>query len=70
MNKRIKIFIFCFLASLFLYAQNNTKGYYKDVFVDGGMRLSSRADLPSARVLRLQMEVFMSAKKLKAAPSL
>ncbi len=65
MNKRIKIFIFCFLASLFLYAQNNTKGYYKDVFVDGGMRLSSRADLPSARVLGLQMEVFMSAKKLK-----
>ena len=50
---------------LTLSAQTNTKGYYKDVFVDGGLSLSSRADLPSARALGLSTEAFLSAKKSK-----
>ena len=31
-----------------LSAQDNTKGYYKDLFVDGGITLTSRNDLPAA----------------------
>ena len=61
-----KLFIiFGLLAPATLYAQNNAKGYYKDIFIDGGLRLSSRADLPSARVLGLQTEAFVSEKKAK-----
>ena len=62
---RILIPILLLTASARLQAQQNAKGYYKDIFIDGGMRVSSRADLPSARVLGMQTEVFLSAKKSK-----
>lgn len=38
-----------------------TRGYYKDVFMDGGIFLTSRKDLPAARLLHLQMEQFISS---------
>ena len=60
-----EIIILGLLTPLLLNAQNNAKGYYKDIFIDGGLRLSSRADLPSARVLGLETEAFVSAKKAK-----
>ena len=40
-------------------AQDNTKGYYKDVFVDGGIYLTSRNDLPAVRYMGLTMESFL-----------
>ena len=46
-------------CSIVLIAQDNTKGYYKDLFVDGGIYLTSRNDLPAARFLNLSMEAFI-----------
>ena len=36
-------------------------GYYKDIFMDGGIALTSRKDLPSSKFLGLEMEYFASA---------
>ena len=45
---------------------DNTKGFYKDLFVDGGIKVSSRDYLPSSRDLQLDWESFLcSAKKQK-----
>ena len=45
---------------------DNTKGFYKDLFVDGGIKVSSRDYLPSSRYLQLDWESFLcSAKKQK-----
>ena len=51
----------CFPLSIAttLHAQDNTKGYYKDLFVDGGIHLTSRNDLPAARFLNLTEESFI-----------
>lgn len=43
-----------------LHAQDYTKGYYKDVFIDGGVSVTSRNDLPAVRFLNLSMESFLS----------
>lgn len=40
-------------------AQGN-RGYYKDVFMDSGIRVTSREDLPTARSLGYPMEMFIS----------
>lgn len=37
------------------------RGYYKDVFMDSGILLTSRRDLPTARSLGYSMEMFVSA---------
>ena len=39
----------------------NDKGYYKDIFMDSGIGVTSRMDLPAARFLGLQMEKFASS---------
>ena len=39
------------------------KGYYKDVFMDSGIRLSSRRSLPSIPFLGMELESFVSASK-------
>lgn len=49
------------LMPVTLSAQNND-GYYKDVYMDGGMSLSSRRDLPATRALGLSLEVLRSAE--------
>ena len=43
-------------------AQDNTKGYYKDIFMDSGIMLTSRTDLPVTEMLGLSMEAFVSTK--------
>lgn len=40
---------------------SNDKGYYKDIFMDAGINLTSRTDLSAARYLNLSMEKFVSA---------
>ena len=39
------------------------EGYYKDIFMDSGIALTSRTYLPSARFLGLDIEYFASALK-------
>lgn len=64
----MKKFSLCMIALLAataltgIKAQDNAKGYYKDLFVDGGINLTSRMDLPAAQELGLQMEGFLSSK--------
>ena len=59
-----------FSASPAVFAQKNKKankadvnsyGYYKDIFMDSGINLTSRRDLPVARFLGLSMDAFVSA---------
>lgn len=40
---------------------SNAYGYYKDVFMDAGINLTSKKDLPASRFLGLSMESFISA---------
>ena len=49
------------LAASPAQAQNNSYGYYKDIFMDSGIRLNSRHDLPVSRFLGLSIENFVSA---------
>ena len=49
-------------------AQDNTKGYYKDIFMDSGIMLTSRTDLPVTELLGLSMEAFVSTQHLPSAP--
>ena len=51
-------------SALFAAAQEKnagTHGYYKDVFMDAGINLTSKKDLPSTRFLGLSLEAFISA---------
>ena len=41
---------------------SRNRGYYKDVFMDGGIALSSRYSLPATRFLGLSIDYFASAK--------
>ena len=43
--------------------RTNDKGYYKDLWMDSGIGVSSRYDLPAARYLDLQMEALVTAPK-------
>lgn len=47
------------------FPQNNAKGYYKDIYMDGGVRLTSKKDLPVARYLGLSLEKILSAPVTK-----
>jgi len=49
------------VAATSIMAQPKAKGYYKDVFMDSGIKLTSRQDLPSMRYLDLSMEKFVSS---------
>lgn len=46
-------FSICFPGT---FAQNRHTGYYKDIFMDGAVRLTSKKDLPVARYLGLSIE--------------
>ncbi len=50
----------------------NDKGYYKDIFMDGGIVLNSRTDLPSTLYMGYSLEYFASAatKQLTATDTL
>ena len=43
--------------------QSNDKGYYKDIWMDSGIGVSSRKDLPAARYLGLEIEALVTAPK-------
>ncbi len=45
-----------------------SQGYYKDIFMDGGIKLTSREDLPAARRLNLSIEHFVSGKDTEESP--
>ena len=50
------------VTSTFSYAQKkNSCGYYKDVFMDSGIYMVDRDDLPATRFLGLSMETFIAA---------
>lgn len=59
----IRPFLLCLavLSSTFAFGQDNAKGYYKDIYMDGGVRLTSKKDLPVARYLDLTLEKILSA---------
>ena len=65
-----KILLTAFAAALCLAAgaQDNTRGYYKDIFMDSGIMLTSRTDLPVTRLLGLSMEAFVSTKHSYTEP--
>ncbi|HKM12155.1 MAG TPA: BPL-N domain-containing protein [Bacteroidales bacterium] len=50
------------LVSSLSFGQNRAKGYYKDIFFDGGIFLNSYPDLPAANYLNLSIEMFNSSK--------
>ncbi|MBQ0053736.1 MAG: hypothetical protein KBS89_04680 [Bacteroidales bacterium] len=54
------------------FAQKKERGFYKDVWMDGGVRLTSKKDLPVVRYLGLEMENLLSAatKDLSARDTL
>jgi len=51
---------FCSILIVEIQAQTRQKGFYKDLFMDSGMMLTSRVDLPSARLAGFTMESFIS----------
>ena len=53
-------------AALAAGAQNNARGYYKDIFMDSGIMLTSRTDLPVTDLLGLSMEAFVSTKHVSS----
>lgn len=57
----LSVCAFFMVASTFSYAQKNSSGYYKDVFMDSGIHLEGRRDLPATRFLGLSMETFVAA---------
>ena len=64
------LFFLALSFPFFAWGQDNTKGYYKDIFMDSGIMLNSRTDLPVTEMLGLSMEAFVStphssAKKYK-----
>lgn len=56
----IVISALCFTFNLTSAAQTKADGYYKDIFMDSGIFLTSRVDLPAARFLNMSMEEFVS----------
>ena len=49
-------------------AQDHAPGYYKDIFMDSGIMLTSRTDLPVTELLGLSMEAFVSTKHSYTLP--
>ncbi|MBQ0081479.1 MAG: hypothetical protein KBS95_08045 [Alistipes sp.] len=67
-------FLLCFPTWLVFATNNKTQpqynrsqGFYKDVFMDSGLALTSRRTLPACRALGLSMEYFVSASTSKKA---
>lgn len=60
--KRLTIILLVLAASLTAsFAQQRRNGFYKDIFIDGGINLVSGKDLPSARALGLTFGRFTSS---------
>lgn len=63
--KRISIAALLFLLSGSAALAGGPEGYYKDVFMDSGIHLTSRVRLPASERLGLRMEKFVSASHKK-----
>ena len=50
------------LAATSLQGNASAQGFYKDIFMDGGINVTSRQDLPASRFLGLSIEAYYSAK--------
>ena len=68
MKKTLLLAALALSAALSAGAQDNTKGYYKDIFMDSGIMLNSRTDLPVTEMLGLSMEAFVSTKHASSPP--
>ena len=68
MKKTILLAALALSAALSAGAQDNTRGYYKDIFMDSGIMLNSRTDLPVTDLLGLSMEAFVSTKHASSPP--
>ena len=68
MKKTILTGALALVAALTAGAQDNTKGYYKDIFMDSGIMLNSRTDLPVTEMLGLSMEAFVSTPHSSTTP--
>ena len=66
--KRIVITALVTLLSFTAGAQDHTRGYYKDIFMDSGIMLTSRTDLPVTELLGLSMEAFVSTQHAASPP--
>jgi hypothetical protein len=56
MNSKIQLVIILLFSSLFGASQTGTEGYYKDIFMDGGVELYNKTSIPAANNLGLSLE--------------
>jgi Uncharacterized conserved protein len=73
MKKLNKLFLTLVLimstsVTILLAQEANSYGYYKDIFMDSGIMLTSRKDLPASRYLNLSIEAFVSAANTEESP--
>lgn len=68
MRRLILSVVAVMLPMVTITAQDNTKGYYKDVFMDSGIMLTSYTELPVTELLGLSMEAFVSTKHSYTKP--
>ena len=66
--KKTILSVLAALLCLTAGAQDNARGYYKDIFMDSGIMLNSRTDLPVTELLGLSMEAFVSTKHSSTPP--
>ena len=66
--KRILLSALAAFLTLAVAAQDHTRGYYKDIFMDSGIMLTSRTDLPVTELLGLSMEAFVSTQHASSPP--
>ena len=58
-------FVLLFMGNI---SETHSQGFYKDVFMDGGVKLTSLERLPSADLLDLQIEHFASSRYTSTFP--
>ena len=64
--KRTFFAVILLLAAATTFAQSGkprTEGYYKDIFMDGGIGLNAYPDLPAADFLNLSLEQYSSSER-------
>lgn len=66
MQRTCVVFAFMCLSALSVFSQ---RGYYKDIFMDGGISLSSRTSLPSVTALDLTMDYFVCSSHKQSSGS-
>jgi len=57
------IFIFLLFITHHIYCQNGSEGYYKDIFMDGGVNLYNKTEIPAANALGLTFEYIATTRE-------